>query len=97
MHRTTPSGARRIWAKTPCSMVKRDEARSRSFRASAVARMYSTVRSNSFSESACDLPTSHISRRTTSARRATMAAAKASTWRMRPATGRVGQAPRPWS
>ena len=59
MQRTTPSGARRICATIPCSIVKRDEARSSSFSASIVSRMYSTVRSNSLlgvGEALADLP-----------------------------------------
>ncbi len=81
----------------PCSIAKRDEARSRSLSASMVSRMYSTVRSNSVSASARDLPISHIRRRTTSARRSIMRRANSSTWRMRSATDIVGQAPRPLS
>ena len=59
MHSTTPSGVRRIWPIVPSTIWKRELSLSRPLSASMVARMYSTVRSNSFSESLetlADLP-----------------------------------------
>ena len=76
MQSTTPSGARRIWARTPSFAEKRAPARSTSLRASIVSTMYWTVRSNSFSLSARLLPISHMSRRTVSSRTAAHAGGK---------------------
>ena len=97
MHRTTPKGVRRIWPIVPSTTMKRELALSCSFSASIVARMYSTVRSNSFSESARLLPISHMSSRTTSSRAACIRLAKPCMQAIRSATAMVGHAPRPES
>ena len=97
MHSTTPSGERRICPKTPCSMTKRDDCRSRSFTACTVSRTYSTVRSNSFSASPFGLPISHMRSFTTSARSGFSFARNVSTAFRRSAMVARGHAPRPRS
>ena len=97
MHSTTPSGVRRIWPMVPSAMTKRELALSSSFSASMVALMYSTVRSNSFAESARLLPISHMIRRTTGSRCATICRTKSCMQAMRSATVMVGHWPRPLS
>ena len=62
-----------------------------------VATMYSTVRSNSFCESAKLLPISHMIRLTIGWRCATIWRTKSCMQAIRSATGIVGQAPRPLS
>ena len=97
MQSTTPSGARRIWARTPSFAENRAPARSVSLRASMVSAMYWTVRSNSFSLSARLLPISHMSSRTVSSRTVLIRAANASSASALSPTRMVGQRPRPWS
>ena len=97
MHRTTPSGERRIWPTKPPVTEKRAALRSSSLSASTVSTMYATVRSTSVSLSARVLPISHISRRTSSSRAARMPVTNVPMRSMRSPTRMVGQAPRPWS
>src|SRR4029450_7301455 len=97
MHSTTPSGERRICPKTPCSMTKRDDCRSRSLTACTVSRTYSTVRSHSFSASPCGFPISHMRSFTTSARSGFSFARNVSTAFRRSAMVARGHAPRPRS
>ena len=97
MQSTTPRGPRRIWAMMPSSMTKREETRSRSFRAAMVSWMYLTVRSNSLVESVSDLQTSHINRGTMRSFAAVIRTANRSMCSMRSDTLIVGHGPRPWS
>ena len=97
MHSTTPSGVRRICPIVPSTTMKREFALSSSFRAWIVALMYSTVRSNSFSESAKLLPISHMISWTTWRRCATIFRVKSSMQAIRSPTDIVGHSPRPFA
>ena len=97
MHSTTPSGVRRIWPIVPSAMMKRELLLSSSLSASMVARMYSTVRSNSFcgiGQALADLPHDQVH---DSRRRATICCVNSCMQAIRSATAMVGQRPRPSS
>ena len=81
----------------PSAISNRELRLSSSFSAAIVATMYSTVRSNSFCESAWLLPISHMIRPTISVRSATICRTKSSMQAMRSPTDIVGHFPRPLS
>ena len=97
MQSTTPSGVRRIWPIVPSTTTKREFELSSSLSALIVALMYSTVRSNSFSESPRLLPISHMISFTMSCFFAAICLVNVSMQPMRSATDIVGHSPRPLS